>query len=88
MRTLVKKPGYMGRAVIAWLIFNGILLFTLAAVVYIVDDYLQQWFVVLPLIIGVVVSEWIIMGETIAPVIKEWITQEEYVETKTTNGGE
>ena len=75
-----KKPGYMFRAVIAWFIFNIILLATLAAVVYILGPHMNVWYVQIPLLIGVIVSEWIIMGETIAPVIKEWIKQEEYVE--------
>lgn len=75
-----KKPGYMFRAVVAWCIFNAILFATLAAVVWLLQGYLNVWFVQLPLLIGVIVSEWIIMAETIAPVVKEWITQEEYVE--------
>lgn len=75
----VRRPGYMTRAVIAWIIFNTILLFTLAVAVYIVKPYLHEWFVMIPLLVGVVVSEWIIMGETIAPIIKDWIQQEETI---------
>lgn len=76
---LIKKPGYMLRAVLAWCIFNAILLFSLAAVVYVLGDF-RAWYIQVPLIVGVVVSEWIIMGETIAPIIKDWIKQEEWVE--------
>jgi len=76
----VKKPGYMFRAVVAWFIFNAILLATLAAVVYILGPYMNVWYVQIPLLIGVIISEWIIMAETIAPVVKEWIKQEEYVD--------
>lgn len=76
--TLVKKPGYMFRAVVAWMIFQGILLATLAAIVYILGASVGVWFVEIPLIIGVIASEWIIMGETIAPIIKDWIKQESY----------
>ncbi|MBU2051488.1 MAG: hypothetical protein KKH61_21265 [Gammaproteobacteria bacterium] len=78
-RSLVNKPGYMFRAVVAWCIFNAILLVTLGAIVYILGDF-TAWFVQIPLIIGVIVSEWIIMGETIAPIIKDWIKQEEWKE--------
>ena len=80
MGTLEKKPGYMFRAVVAWVIFNSILLATLAAIVFVLGDYRGGWFVQVPLIIGVIVSEWIILGETIAPIIKDWIKQERYVE--------
>lgn len=75
-RTLVKKPGYMLRAMLAWIIFNVILLATLGAIVFVLGDYRGAWFVQVPLIIGVIVSEWIILGETIAPIIKDWIKQE------------
>lgn len=76
----VKKPGYMGRAVVAWFILNGILLATLAAVAWVLGPYLQAWYITAPLVVGVIVSEWVIMAETVAPVIREWVRQEEYVE--------
>lgn len=76
-RNFVKKPGYMLRAVIAWCIFNAILLATLGAIVYVLGD-VRTWYVQVPLIIGVIVSEWIILGETVAPIIKDWIKQEEF----------
>lgn len=79
MSKLVRKPGYMGRAVIAWCIFNTILFVTLGAIVWLVGGYLDRWFVMIPMMIAVVVSEWIIMAETVAPIIKDWIKQEEYV---------
>lgn len=79
MSSSIKKPGYMFRACIAWAIFNTILLFTLAALIYILKGHLQAWYVMIPIIVAVVVSEWVIMAETIAPIVKEWITQEEYV---------
>lgn len=75
----VKRPGYMGRAVVAWFIFNSILFVTLGALVFLVGAYLDRWFVMIPMMLAVVLSEWIIMAETIAPVIKDWIKQEEYV---------
>lgn len=75
-----KKPGYMLRACVAWIILNTILLCTLAAVTYVVKDYIDRWYVMIPLIVSVVASEWIILSETIAPVISDWIRQEEYVE--------
>lgn len=78
----VKKPGYMFRAVIAWTIFNAILFVTLGAVVWIMQGYMNAWFVQVPLLLGIIVSEWIIMGETIAPIIKDWIKQETYVDDK------
>lgn len=75
----VKKPGFMLRAVIAWMIYNSILILTLAAVVYLVLPYMREWYVMLPLLVAVVASEWIIMSETVAPVIQDWIKQESYV---------
>jgi len=78
--TTVKRPGYMLRACIAWVILNTVLIFTLAALVFVLPrDQLSQWYVMIPIIVAVVVSQWIIMGETIAPIIKEWIKQEEYI---------
>lgn len=75
----VKRPGYMFRAVVAWCIFNSILFVTLGAIVYLVGNYLDRWFVMIPMMMAVVGSEWIIMSETIAPVIKDWVKQEEFV---------
>lgn len=80
MYKTIKKPGYMGRACIAWVILNTILIFTLAAVIYVVGTYIDRWYVMIPIIVGVVVSEWVIMSETIAPIISDWIKQEETVE--------
>lgn len=77
--TYTKKPGYMRRACVAWVILNAVLFATLAALVFILGPYVNQWFVMVPIIIAVVASQWIIMGETIAPIIKEWIKQEELV---------
>ena len=75
----VKKKGFMFRACIAWAIYNSILLLTLAAVVYLVLPYMREWYVMLPLLVAVVASEWIIMSETVAPVIQDWIKQETWV---------
>lgn len=79
MSSTLKKPGYMLRACVAWVIFNSILIFTLAMTVYVIRPWMASWYVMVPLLVAVVVSEWIIMGETIAPIIKDWIKQEEYV---------
>ena len=80
MSSTIKRPGYMFRACIAWVILNAVLIFTLAALVFVLPrDQLSQWYVMIPVIVAVVVSQWIIMSETIAPIIKEWIKQEEYV---------
>jgi hypothetical protein len=80
---LVKKPGYMMRAVVAWCIYNAIAIFTLSVILYVVGLFapavLGTWFVIIPLMIGIIASEWIIFADTIAPVIKEWIRQESYV---------
>ncbi len=77
----MKKPGYMLRACIAWIIWNAILLFTLAVVVYICRPIMDRWYVMIPLLVGIVASEWIIMAETIAPIISDWIKQEEDVKS-------
>ncbi|GAA2871833.1 hypothetical protein GGQ99_000977 [Aminobacter niigataensis] len=82
MKERVKKPGYMLRAVMAWCIFNTILFVTLGILVYLLTPFLDRWFVVIPILVGVIVSEWVIMAETIAPIVKEWIAQEEWVEEK------
>lgn len=79
MSSTLKKPGYMFRACVAWVILNAVLLFTLAALVFILKGYLATWYVMIPVIVAVVVSEWVIMAETIAPIVKDWIKQEEYV---------
>lgn len=80
MSTQMKRPGYMLRACVAWIILNAVLIFTLSALVFVLPrDQLSQWYVMIPIILAVVVSQWIIMAETIAPIIKEWIKQEEYV---------
>lgn len=81
MSGTMKKPGYMFRACVAWVILNAVLLFTLAALVYILKGYISTWYVMIPIIVAVVVSEWVIMGQTIAPIIGDWIKQEEYVDT-------
>lgn len=81
MYKTVKKPGYMARACVAWIVLNAVVLFTLAAVVYVVGTYIDRWYVMIPIIVGVVVSEWVIMAETLAPIIADWIKQEESVET-------
>jgi hypothetical protein len=79
MRELVKKPGYMGRAVMAWVIFNTILFVTLGVMIYLLGPFLDRWYVVVPTLVGVIVSECVIMAETIAPIIEDWIAQEEWV---------
>jgi hypothetical protein len=61
------------RAVIAWLIFNTILLGTLGATGWVLSGSLQNWWVQLPLAIAIVVTEWVISVETIVPVIRDWI---------------
>ena len=76
----VKKPGYMLRACVGWVILNLVLLFTLAATVYIVQGYLDRWYVIGTLLIIVMVSEIGIMNETIAPILTDWIKQEETVD--------
>ena len=80
MAAAIKRPGYMFRACVAWVILNFVVLVTLAALVFILPgDQLSQWYVMIPLVVAVVISQWIIMGETIAPIIKDWIKQEEWV---------
>lgn len=91
-RRQVKKSGYMFRAVVSWVIFNAILLFTLAAVVFILGgagnslELMTQWYIMVPLLLAVVVSEWVIMLETIAPVVSEWINQTTWVEVDEDGG--
>lgn len=75
----VKRPGYMKRAVIAWCLLNGIMIAMLAILIYLIGPYIDRWYVMIPLLVAILVSEFIIMTETIAPIIKEWIKQEEYV---------
>lgn len=81
--TKIKKPGYMGRACIVWLILNIIMAITIIAMMWFLSTYtpdiLKQWLVMAFVVGAAVVSEWVIMWQTIAPVCLEWITQEEDV---------
>jgi hypothetical protein len=81
-RELVKKPGYMFRACVAWFIYNFIALGTLAVIVWLVGpNVLNQWYVLVPIIVIIVVTEYAAFMDTIGPVIRDWVKQEEYVET-------
>ncbi len=79
MGKYVKKPGYMGRAVTAFVLLNAIMLGFAAALVWVAGEWADRWFVMIPIVLGMIIAEAIIMGETIAPIIKDWINQEEYV---------
>lgn len=75
----IKKPGYGRRAFIAYGLFNLILLFTLAVVTFFLSPFMDRWYVILPVVAGFIISEWIIIAETIGPIVQDWIKQEEYV---------
>lgn len=63
------------RAIVAWLIFNSILLGTLAATGWLLSGSLSNWYVQLPLAVAIIVTEWVISVETIVPVIRDWIRE-------------
>ena len=73
------KPGVMKRASLAWLVLNGAMLLTLAIIVYMVAPWMANWYIALPILVSVVVTEWMITSETIAPIVRDWIKGEEYV---------
>lgn len=75
----VKRPGMMWRATAAWLVLNVAMLATLAIIVYVVQPWMQNWYIALPILVSVVVTEWMITSETIAPIVREWIKGEELV---------
>lgn len=77
--TVMKKPGYMGRACIAWAALNAAMFVTLAVTVYFLNPWLSAWYVILPVVVATIGTEWAITEETIAPIIKDWIVQEEVV---------
>lgn len=83
MSERIKKPGYMGRAVIAWILLNFITFGTLYAIVYVLGEYLPDllklWYVLFPLVVVAAITEYAIAIGTIVPVISEWIKQEECV---------
>lgn len=78
----VKKPGYMGRAIVAWTVLNLAMAITLGIAVYFLKPWLENWYVILPVLVSSIITEWVITSETIAPIIKEWINQETYQEDK------
>lgn len=76
------KEGVMKRATIAWVVMNIIMGITLAFAVYILNPWMENWYIALPLLVGVIVSELIITSETIAPILRGWIKQEQYLTEK------
>lgn len=79
------KPGWMGRAVAAWVILNIILVASVGAFVALLAYFQVEhaWYTIIPLILIFAVGEIAIMSETIAPVLsklKEWIFQDEYID--------
>lgn len=75
----VAKPGIMGRAVTAWFVLNLIMVVTLAIIVYLVNPWMNNWYIALPLMVACVITEWIITTDTIAPFVRKWIAGEETV---------
>ena len=79
----VKRPGYFGRAILAWLVLNFITFGTLYAIVFVLGTYLHDllttWYVTGVLVFTAAITEYAIAIGTIVPVTKDWIKQEEYV---------
>lgn len=69
----------MQRACVAWVVLNLSMFIVLGFTVWLLSAYMNAWYVILPLVVSLVITEWIITGETIAPIVREWIKQEEYV---------
>lgn len=76
----VKKPGYMKRAIVAWFVLNLAMFLVLGAVSWFLAPFLNAWYVIAPIIIALVITEWSITAQTIAPIVSEWIAQEEVVQ--------
>jgi hypothetical protein len=79
MANYVKKPGFMGRAIVAWVVLNVAMFVTLGVSVYFLGPFLNAWYVILPILLVTIVSEVMITGDTVYPVVRQWIDQEEYV---------
>lgn len=75
----VRKPGFMGRAVVAWIVLNVAMFLSLGIFVYFLNPWLGFWYVILPVVVASIATEWVITSETIAPIIGEWIRQEEEI---------
>lgn len=80
MATYGNKPGYTKRAAVAWLFYNLIFLGTLATLLWFAGPYIDRWYVMIPLIVVLLIGQWIILGETIMPFIRDWIKDGNYVE--------
>jgi hypothetical protein len=73
LNTNLKESKMLFRAIVAWVIFNAILLATLGATGWLLGGNLSNGFVQVPLAIAIIVTEWVISVETIVPVIRDWI---------------
>jgi hypothetical protein len=80
---LVKKPGFGRRAFAAFLLLDAIAAAIMLALIWLLRPYMEYWYVILPITLGFLVSQFVILNETIWPVLKDWITQEEYVSDET-----
>jgi hypothetical protein len=69
----------MGRAIVAWVVLNVAMFVTLGVSVYFLGPFLNAWYVILPILLVTIVSEVMITGDTVYPVVRQWIDQEEYV---------
>jgi hypothetical protein len=75
----VRRPGFMGRACVAWVVLNVAMFLSLGIFVYFLGPWMTQWYVILPVVVATIATEWVITSETIAPIIRDWIIQEEYI---------
>ena len=80
MRRLVKKPGFGQRAFIAFFVLDAIAASIMLGLIWVLKDYMDRWYVVLPITVGFLISQLVILLETIWPVLRDWITQEIYVD--------
>lgn len=61
------------RAIAGWILYNTILIASIAVMYYIAGPMVTEWFVMFPVAITFAVCEMVIVASTIGPAIHAWI---------------
>lgn len=72
-KILMKKPGRMQRAVTAWFVLNLALGLVFGVSVWVMQPYMSNWYVALPMLLAFIISETSITTQTIQPILADWI---------------
>ena len=82
----VNKPGMMKRALFAWTALNLVMAVVVALTVWIVgQENVDNWYIALPLVIAIIITEWAISSATIADIVTDWIKQQVWTDTPPSN---